>query len=181
VHAAAHDSLTGLANRSNLLATMSELLAAPAHKRSNDLFLFVDLDNFKTVNDTGGHAAGDLLLKRVADTIRETTRAGDVAARLGGDEFAVVIRNCTVESGTAMAERLIAALAGLTQGADLPDCNFGASIGLTTVGHDELDVDAIIARADLACYEAKAGGRGRVAVLKAPDSGRGRAQLARAS
>jgi diguanylate cyclase (GGDEF)-like protein/PAS domain S-box-containing protein len=180
-HAASHDSLTGLANRSSLLANMSELLARPAHKRSDDLFLFVDLDNFKTVNDTGGHAAGDLLLKRVADTIRETTRAGDVAARLGGDEFAIIIRNCTAESGTAMAERLIAAVGKLTEGAGLPDCNFGASVGVTTIGHDEHDVDAIIARADLACYEAKAGGRGRVAVLKALASRKKRASLARAS
>ena len=93
-HAAAHDSLTGLANRASLLHTMTELIGPAAQGDTGHLFLYVDLDNFKTVNDTGGHAAGDLLLKRVAETIRASVRPDDFVARLGGDEFAVILRNC---------------------------------------------------------------------------------------
>ena len=93
-HAAAHDSLTGLANRASLLNAMSELIGTAAEGDVDHLFLYIDLDNFKTVNDTGGHAAGDLLLKRVAETIRASVRPGDFVARLGGDEFAVILRNC---------------------------------------------------------------------------------------
>jgi diguanylate cyclase (GGDEF)-like protein len=181
VHAAAHDSLTGLANRSNLMATMTGLLSAPKAKVASPLFLFIDLDNFKVVNDTGGHAAGDLLLRRVADAIRATAGVGDVAARLGGDEFALVLRDSQPEAGMAVAEKLIAAISDLASGGDLPTSDFGASIGITTIGRDERDVDAVIARADLACYQAKGEGRGRVAVIAAPQGVDSKMPFARAS
>jgi diguanylate cyclase (GGDEF)-like protein len=160
---------------------MSALLSGRKGTASNDLFLFVDLDNFKAINDTGGHAAGDVLLKRVADAIREATRAGDIAARIGGDEFAVILRDCDVETGTAIAERLIAAVNALSTASGASLGRIGASIGLTTIGRDETDVDAVIARADLSCYEAKAAGRGRVAMLKAPQGAKRKAGLAKAS
>jgi diguanylate cyclase len=180
-HAATHDSLTGLANRASLMSAMSGVLSNRRGNASNDLFLFVDLDNFKLVNDTGGHAAGDVLLKRVADAIREATRAGDIAARLGGDEFAVILRDCDLDTGTAIAERLIATICSLANDPGASHGRIGASIGLTSIGRGETDVDAVIARADLACYEAKAKGRCRVAVLKAPEATRHKSTLARAS
>jgi diguanylate cyclase (GGDEF)-like protein/PAS domain S-box-containing protein len=180
-HAATHDSLTGLANRASLMSAMSTLLSGRKGTAPDDLLLFVDLDNFKMINDTGGHAAGDALLKRVADAIREATRAGDIAARLGGDEFAVILTDCDVETGTAIAERLIANVSALSTASGASLGQIGASIGLTTIGSDESDVDAVIARADRACYEAKAAGRGRVAVLKAPDKPRIRTVLVKAS
>jgi diguanylate cyclase (GGDEF)-like protein/PAS domain S-box-containing protein len=167
-HAAAHDSLTGLANRASLLAAMTALISAPRPDGPGDLFLYVDLDNFKTVNDTGGHAAGDLVLKRVAETIRATVRAGDFVARLGGDEFAVILRDCAPDTGKTMAELLVAVIAGLGFERDEMTSGLGASIGLTPIGRGETDVDAIMVRADLACYEAKANGRGSVVVLEAP-------------
>jgi diguanylate cyclase (GGDEF)-like protein len=148
---------------------------------SNDLFMFVDLDNFKAVNDSGGHAAGDLLLKRVDDAIRSTIRSGDVAARLGGDEFAVILRGCDLESGTAMAEKLIAMISQLATTESDAGPRIGASVGLTSIGRGETDVDTAIARADLACYQAKASGRGRVTVIEAPAGAKGKARLARAS
>ena len=180
-HAAAHDSLTGLANRASLLATMSTLLVRRQDNRSDDLLLFVDLDNFKAVNDTGGHAAGDVLLKQVADVIREATRAGDIAARLGGDEFAVILKDCDVATGTAIAERLIAAISRLSTAPGAFLGQIGASIGLTAIGRDESDVDAVIARADLACYQAKGEGRGQVRVLTEEEAVAGKRALARAS
>jgi diguanylate cyclase len=181
VHAAAHDSLTGLANRASLLTTMSGLLSRRKDKRTDDLLLFVDLDNFKAVNDTGGHAAGDVLLKRVADVIREATRAGDIAARLGGDEFAVILRDCDLTTGTAIAERLIAAITELSTASGASLGHIGASIGLTAIARDETDVDAVIVRADLACYQAKAAGRGQVRVLTEREAAAGKKALARAS
>jgi diguanylate cyclase (GGDEF)-like protein/PAS domain S-box-containing protein len=180
VHAAAHDSLTGLSNRSNLMAALTGLLSAPQESSYGDLFVFIDLDNFKAVNDSRGHAAGDRLLRQVADVIKATIREGDTAARLGGDEFAIVLRDCDPALAARIAERLIDAIGSLVPGDD-PTNAFGASIGITTIGHGEFDADAIIARADQACYEAKAGGRGRVAVTRAPVTISRLAALAKAS
>ena len=164
-HAAAHDSLTGLANRASLLSVMSELIGSAATGDAGHLFLYLDLDNFKTVNDTGGHAAGDLLLKRVAETIRASVRPGDFVARLGGDEFAVILRNCVPAAGEDLARAISAAIGRLGFAYEGNTFRIGASIGMTAIGSDSAAVDDIIARADGACYEAKASGRGTVAVF----------------
>jgi diguanylate cyclase (GGDEF)-like protein/PAS domain S-box-containing protein len=169
-HAAAHDSLTGLANRASLLNTMSTLIGAAAKEDVEHLFLYVDLDNFKTVNDTGGHAAGDLLLRRVADTIKANVRPGDFAARLGGDEFAVILRDCTPAVGEEIARTISATIGKLGFEHDGTLHQIGASIGMTGIGRGSTAVDDIIARADGACYEAKASGRGTIAVFNASDS-----------
>ena len=169
-HEAAHDSLTGLSNRASLLATVAGLVSAPRRDGAGDLFLFVDLDNFKTINDTCGHAAGDVLLRQVAELIRATVNVEDFAARLGGDEFAVILRGCTIESGQAMAAKLIAAISDLGYERHGVTLKIGASVGLTPIRHGETDVDGVISRADNACYEAKAAGRGRVTVVEAPEA-----------
>ena len=96
-HAAAHDSLTGLANRAGFLSAMTTFMSAPRQEGHFDIVLYVDLDNFKAVNDTGGHAAGDIVLKRVADAIRATIPADDFIARIGGDEFVVILKNCPLK------------------------------------------------------------------------------------
>ena len=164
-HAAAHDSLTGLANRASLLNTMSALIGTAAEGDVEHLFLYIDLDNFKTVNDTGGHAAGDLLLKRVAETIRANVRPGDFVARLGGDEFAVILRSCLPATGEEIARAISAAIGKLGFEYDGKVHKIGASIGMTGIGAGSAAVDDIIARADGACYEAKASGRGTIAVF----------------
>ncbi len=180
-HAAAHDSLTGLSNRSSLLANLSLLVAEP-DSEPGDLLLYIDLDNFKTVNDTGGHAAGDLLLKQVADIIRTGMRPEDIAARLGGDEFAMILRKCPLAAGEARAADLVAAIGRLGFERDGLVCVIGASVGLTVISHGDTDIDEIISRADAACYDAKANGRGRVTVLDVPMAPRpSEGSLARAS
>ncbi|WP_246674501.1 PAS domain S-box protein [Mesorhizobium sp. B4-1-3] len=166
-YAAAHDALTGLANRSSFIRTMEELVDQCRLHGGEHLFMFVDLDHFKAVNDTGGHAAGDALLKRVADTLRDVLGPEDIVARLGGDEFAVLLKSGAGERGPIAARSIIDAVRNLNFSWDGRPHPIGASIGLAPIRAGCGEVDEIIARADAACYAAKAAGRGCVSA--APD------------
>ncbi|WP_244730707.1 PAS domain S-box protein [Mesorhizobium sp. 113-3-3] len=170
-HAAAHDALTGLANRSSFIRTM-EGLVDQARKDgtaagSGHQFMFIDLDHFKLVNDTGGHAAGDALLKRVAEAVRGVLGPEDIVARLGGDEFAVVLKSGSTAGARIAARSIIDAIASLNFTWDGRPHAIGASIGLAAINGHCGEADEIIARADAACYAAKAAGRG--CVCAAPD------------
>ena len=171
-HAAAHDALTGLANRSSFIRAMEELVdqarkGGISGTGSGYQFMFIDLDHFKLVNDTGGHAAGDALLKRVAEAVRGVLGPEDMVARLGGDEFAVVLKSGSAAGAKIAARSIIDAIRGLDFAWDGRPHVIGASIGLAAIGASCGEVDEIIARADAACYAAKAAGRGCVCV--APD------------
>ncbi|RVC56145.1 GGDEF domain-containing protein, partial [Mesorhizobium sp. M00.F.Ca.ET.038.03.1.1] len=130
-------------------------------------FMFVDLDHFKAVNDTGGHAAGDALLRRVADTLRNVLGPEEIVARLGGDEFAVILKSGDAARGPIAARSIIDAICNLNFSWDGRPHLIGASIGLAPIRAGCGEVDEIIARADAACYDAKAAGRGCVSA--APD------------
>ncbi len=166
-YAAAHDALTGLANRSSFIRTMEELVDQCRLNGGEHQFMFVDLDHFKAVNDTGGHAAGDALLKRVADTLRNVLGPEDIVARLGGDEFAVILKSGAAARGPVAARSIIDAIRNLNFSWDGRPHSIGASIGLAPIRAGCGEVDEIIARADAACYAAKAAGRGCVSA--APD------------
>ncbi|TIX36518.1 MAG: diguanylate cyclase, partial [Mesorhizobium sp.] len=173
-HAAAHDALTGLANRSNFIRVMEEMVdhAGKAGTTGSPgdgehQFMFIDLDHFKQVNDTGGHAAGDALLKQVANAIRRVIGPDDIVARLGGDEFAVILKSGSAARGEIAARSIIDAIRGLNFTWDGRPHSIGASIGLAPIRPGCGAVDEIIARADAACYAAKAAGRGCVSM--APD------------
>lgn len=163
-HAAAHDALTGLPNRSSFLHTMEELVEEVRNGGGEHQFMFVDLDHFKPVNDTGGHAAGDALLKQAAEALRNAVRQMDIVARLGGDEFAVVLKSTSEASARLRAQSIIEAIHGLAFTWEGRSYSIGASIGLTAIGAGCGAVDEIIARADAGCYAAKAAGRGCVSV-----------------
>jgi len=163
-YAASHDALTGLANRSSFLQAMGSLAEQARREHVEHQFLYIDLDRFKEVNDTAGHAAGDALLKRVTDAIRALVRPDDMVARLGGDEFAVVFRSCSTETAAAMAKRLVSAIAELDFTWEGKMHTIGASAGIAPLRHDSGEIDEVIARADEACYSAKAAGRGCVFV-----------------
>ncbi|MER9315180.1 PAS domain S-box protein [Mesorhizobium sp. M0659] len=187
-YAAAHDALTGLANRSSFIRTMEELVdrsrkAGTARPAGEHHFMFIDLDHFKLVNDTGGHAAGDALLKRVAEAIRGALGPEDIVARLGGDEFAVVLKAGSSAGARIAARSIIEAIRALQFTWDGRPHAIDASIGLAPIHSNSGEVDEIIARADAACYAAKAAGRGCVSV--APDdtgsSGQAEPPLAAAS
>jgi diguanylate cyclase len=160
---ASHDPLTGLANRSSFMQTMQKLLEEVRRNGGEHQLLYVDLDHFKAVNDTSGHAAGDELLKRVTETVRRSLRPGDVAARLGGDEFAIILRSCSDKSAALLAQRLVDRLHALEFTWRGKLHSVGASAGIAPIRGNAGATDDIIARADAACYSAKAAGRGRVA------------------
>jgi len=170
-YAAAHDALTGLANRSSFIRTMEDLVDQCRLSGSEHQFMFVDLDHFKAVNDSGGHAAGDALLKRVADAIRDVLGPEDIVARLGGDEFAVILKSGALARAPIAARSIIDAIRNLNFSWDGRPHSIGASIGLAPIRADCGEVDEIIARADTACYAAKAAGRGCVSAAPEEDIG----------
>jgi len=163
------DVLTGWHNRRYLQARIKEELARAHRNRSNLVCLMLDVDHFKQVNDTWGHAAGDAVLRDVAQRIESQVRASDVTARYGGEEFVILLPNTSDDEALQLAERVRGTVAAAPVG--LP--NGGAvdvtvSIGIANLAPDADDNDfktlgdALIARADVALYSAKAAGRDRV-------------------
>jgi diguanylate cyclase (GGDEF)-like protein len=164
-HMAYHDSLTGLPNRANLaekLAREHEQL-----RRSGTGFAVhcVDLDRFKDINDTFGHATGDELIRRVAKLLAGACRRGDVLARLGGDEFAIVQSAATPASAAALAERIVLTLAEPIELA-VGRVFIGASVGVAIARDPTVEPADHLRQADLALYRAKDGGRGRYAFFE---------------
>ena len=153
------DSLTGLPNRARFHDLLTAHVAACTSQHRTLAILVIDLDRFKLVNDTLGHAAGDLLLREVADRLRSVVAAQDVVARLGGDEFAVLKINIADRAeATAFAERLIEALGRpYLIGGQVAD--IGASIGLALAIEDGREPEELLRNADLALYKAKGAGK----------------------
>ncbi|MFA9217946.1 MAG: EAL domain-containing protein [Sphingomonadaceae bacterium] len=166
-----YDPLTQLPNRRLLLDRLTQALAGARRNGQSGAVLFVDLDHFKTINDTCGHAAGDVVLVETARRLRTAVRAADSVARLGGDEFVVLLENLHPEAGAALAEAervadkiLLALGRAYLLGAQEFHC--GASIGIELFVEGTCAAD-LIQHADLAMYHAKAGGRRQVRVFDA--------------
>jgi diguanylate cyclase (GGDEF)-like protein len=154
-HQALHDELTGLPNRACLYARAAEAVAEAARQGNRVGFLLLDLDRFKVVNDTLGHAAGDRVLKIVAHRLAHSVRPGDLVARLGGDEFAVLLPAARPGStAREMAMRLRTALAGAIQLEGMT-LQVETSIGIAFYPEDAPGVDLLVQRADVAMYLAK--------------------------
>ncbi len=163
-----HDPLTGLANRSLFVERVAERLAGRASDPAPRMpaVLFLDLDDFKIVNDTLGHAAGDRLLIDVAERIRGVLRGDDLAARLGGDEFAVLLDDSPdLSMSIAVAERIVEALRGAFLVAD-SEVQVGGSIGIAAARVGTERADELLRNADVAMYTAKALGKNRVATFE---------------
>ncbi len=160
VHEAGHDSLTGLSNRATLIVEIGRLSAELQRSGETAVVLFVDLDRFKLINDTAGHAVGDEVLRVTADRLRTSVRAGDTVARLAGDEFVVVCRDLGVEGGLRMADRIQDLLARPIM-RDSTEVRVTASIGVAEV-QPYVDPDVVVANADMAMYRAKQRGRNTV-------------------
>ncbi|MDH4134425.1 MAG: diguanylate cyclase, partial [Gammaproteobacteria bacterium] len=163
-HLAYYDPLTGLPNRRLLIDRLQQALANSMRSNQQGALLFIDLDNFKTLNDSMGHDIGDLLLKEVARRLMTCVREGDTVARLGGDEFVIMLESlsASAEEAAALAQNMgEKILSALNQHYALADSlhHSTPSIGITLFA-DHLDtVDDLLKRADLAMYQAKDGGR----------------------
>ena len=170
-HQALHDPLTALPNRRAFEQALEELLAASRRAGDHGALCFMDLDHFKPVNDTGGHAAGDALLRVVADLIRGHLRGEDTVCRVGGDEFALILRGCTPDDAARIADGLCAAVRDLRFEWEGREYRIGASIGFAMIDGALGSVAEIVRAADEACYTVKRGGRGRAMAYRAADSG----------
>jgi diguanylate cyclase (GGDEF)-like protein/PAS domain S-box-containing protein len=168
---AEHDGLTGLYNRSYILEELERLVSrVKRNENTSCALLYIDLDNFKYVNDTLGHAAGDRLLTEVAAILDRRTRKSDLVARLGGDEFVVIIHDTTYEQIETMADSFRRQLADFGFQHEGRTVNVGCSIGVALVNHRCASHTEVLSHADLACHLAKRGGRNRVHVFSERDA-----------
>lgn len=161
---AMQDPLTGLANRSALLAALRTAQSEGAGDGEPPVILLLDLDAFKSINDTLGHTAGDRVLITVGQRIRDAVRTTDVVARLGGDEFAIVMPATGPDQATVVGQRILAAL---KQPIELPDriIRCGASLGLS-VGDAGQEPEEMLMQADVAMYASKAEGQNRLHIFE---------------
>jgi diguanylate cyclase (GGDEF)-like protein/PAS domain S-box-containing protein len=167
---ASRDSVTGLLNRRGLDGALAGLLNSPNPESRQLAVLLVDLDYFKAVNDTYGHAAGDLVLGEVANVLSAAVRRTDIVGRVGGDEFVVLLPG---NEGTLKAEEIAASIiAGVSRPIDLGDgrkARIGASVGIALTGQIREPAAELLRRADVAMYAAKQAGRGRALLGQHPE------------
>jgi diguanylate cyclase (GGDEF)-like protein len=172
---ASYDVLTGLPNRRFFDLWARQLVNKNGRDRGSFTLLLIDLDGFKKVNDTLGHAAGDAVLVQAAARLQKSLRGNELLARLGGDEFGMLIEGSLSHIElTSIGNRLIASLAPSLH-AGLPDQAVGASIGVAQSPENGSDIESLKAAADAALYESKHSGRGRVsfAPRRLVDAGEG--------
>lgn len=163
-YSATHDALTGLPNRSSFESQLKGLLKLLPGGHQSHALVMLDLDFFKAVNDSAGHAAGDALLHEMATLMRSILRPSDILARLGGDEFGFIIRHCSTEQALSACERVVDAINRyeFTWGGRLH--RIGASAGLTLIHEHNASLAEALVQADTACYTSKNNGRGIVTV-----------------
>lgn len=166
--AASHDPLTGLANRREALRRLKLLVQEVQAQQAGHVLAYIDLDHFKAVNDRCGHAAGDELLRQLADVLARHVRSGDLLARLGGDEFLIVLTYCDMDKARELTDALRQDVAQHPFEWEGRPFRIGASIGLARLEPD-MDAAAALKAADAACYRAKAEGRNTVTSFT-PDS-----------
>jgi diguanylate cyclase (GGDEF)-like protein/PAS domain S-box-containing protein len=168
-HQAAHDALTGINNRRDFERRLKRILDSPEAHRPSAL-LYLDLDQFKVVNDTCGHAAGDMLLRRISALMRSHIRSTDGLARLGGDEFGILLECCPNETALRIASQLREKIRNFRFFWERRIFTIGASIGLVPIPQANESVSSLLIAADQACYAAKEEGGNRVRVYELDDS-----------
>lgn len=162
---ASHDALTGLVNRREFEVRLKRAIERAHHPGGdNAALLYMDLDQFKIVNDTCGHPAGDDLLKMLASSYAEHVRERDTLARIGGDEFALIVEHCDVQEAMAVAHKILEATRTFRYACKGQLFQLGVSIGLTPIDASTAGVEEAMRHADHACYIAKERGRNRVYV-----------------
>jgi len=168
-HQANHDALTGLMNRRAFEKELKLLERRPEGSESDDVLLYLDLDQFKIVNDTCGHMAGDELLRQLTEVFTKCLRQTDIFARLGGDEFGVLLKACNIDGATRVAEALRESAENFQFSWKGKVFSIGVSIGAVPVKQGSTSMATILSTADIACLEAKHTGRNRVHVADIDD------------
>lgn len=161
---ASHDALTGLMNR-RVFEEHLERLIDESNEQSQHCLLFLDLDQFKVVNDTSGHVAGDELLRQLSHLLQQKKRASDTLARLGGDEFALLLEGCPIEKAKEVASTFVETIQNFHFCWEEKVFSVGVSIGLVPVQGQAINYSEIMSAADAACYKAKEEGRNRYHVF----------------
>jgi diguanylate cyclase (GGDEF)-like protein/PAS domain S-box-containing protein len=167
---ASHDALTGLINRNEFERRLGLALQSAAQIGRHHSIMYLDLDQFKVVNDTCGHAAGDQLMRQVSLLLLTCLREGDTLARLGGDEFGVLLENCQPDAALRIADKLRQTLTEFHFTWGQLRFNIGVSIGLVNVDDGLFTLAEVLRAADTACYMAKEKGRNRVQVYHPDDN-----------
>ncbi|MCU7810112.1 MAG: EAL domain-containing protein [Candidatus Thiodiazotropha sp. (ex Notomyrtea botanica)] len=168
-HMAFHDSLTNLKNRRELEQALTDALGNARRNNEIHSFMYLDLDQFKVVNDTCGHMAGDELLRQISALLKHQVRETDLLARLGGDEFGVILHNCSLVQAELLANKLRESVESHKFVWETRPFNTGVSIGLVDITPDSKSSDEVLSNADMACFAAKSRGRNRVHVYTAED------------
>jgi diguanylate cyclase (GGDEF)-like protein/PAS domain S-box-containing protein len=163
---ASHDALTGLINRREFDSRLESAVNSAQRGEAEFVLLYVDLDQFKVVNDTCGHSAGDRLLRDITSLLQTRVRASDTIARLGGDEFGMLLERCSLEQAERVADSIRQAIHGYRFLWGANSLSVGASIGVVRIGRETTSAASVLSAADIACYAAKDGGRNRVQVYE---------------
>ncbi|SFN43857.1 diguanylate cyclase/phosphodiesterase with PAS/PAC sensor(s) [Dokdonella immobilis] len=169
IHQASHDALTGLINRREIEARLQRAIQSAGAIGEPHAFLFLDLDQFKLVNDTCGHLAGDQLLRQIAGVLQMHMRGNDWMGRLGGDEFALLLERTGIDEAIRIGQRLRRALAGSTFSWEGSAFNVTCSVGIVELQGADEDVGHVLRAADRACYQAKEDGRNCIRVYHESD------------
>jgi diguanylate cyclase (GGDEF)-like protein len=166
---ASHDLLTGLYNRRKFEENLEEILINVREEDRHHALFYLDLDNFKIVNDTCGHIAGDELLKQLPALFNEVLRTGDIVARLGGDEFGIILENCGLRQAANIADKIRQKIKDYRFIWEDRTFEIGVSIGVIAINSDNFEMSQVLSAADVACYAAKDSGRNRVHVYEPSD------------
>jgi diguanylate cyclase (GGDEF)-like protein/PAS domain S-box-containing protein len=166
---ARHDELTGLINRSAFDVQLKELLVEASEQKKEHALCYLDLDQFKLVNDTCGHAAGDELLQQLSGLFHSKVRKNDTLARLGGDEFGLLLRDCSLDDAQRIATLFLAIAEEFRFSWQEKSFKIGVSIGLVPITSASHSPESVLQTADTACYAAKEAGRNRIYLLREQD------------
>jgi diguanylate cyclase (GGDEF)-like protein len=168
-HMAYFDSLTGLINRNQFEERLTQALQQSQQTDAQHALFYMDLDQFKVINDTCGHLAGDRLLEQVSRLLKQKVRESDVLARMGGDEFTLLLENCPEEHAHLLANEILHAVANYRFTWDNKSFGIGISIGITIIDSKTPEYEAALSQADMACHMAKEMGRNRTHTFSMDD------------
>ena len=170
---ASHDTLTGLINRREFEVRLNQMMRNAQIEHTEHSICFLDLDKFKIINDTAGHAAGDEFLKQVSSIIQSSLRKADMLARLGGDEFAILLDNCSLSDGEELCKQIIKKTNEMDFYWEDNIFKVGISIGIASITQHTTSMKDLMQSVDAACYKAKNSGRNQVQIFQQDNAATG--------